>query len=308
MRDVVVDATTPPARLSESGLYADIANGVLAPGVADYEPQGVLWADAAEKRRWVYLPPGARIDTSNMDDWVYPVGTRLWKEFVVDGQRVETRLIAKVAEASWVLVAYRWNADQSDAEAVPDGEENVAGTDHDIPSSSDCQRCHGGLPDSVLGFSAVQLSHDGKGVTLGTLMREGRLTVPPATAFVVPGDDTERTALLYLHANCGQCHNGRSLFTQQTGVNYWLTVSTLGSVDRTAAYRSALRDVRRGLDGSVMLTRMRHRGNGQMPPLATKHVDEEGVAAVAAWLLSLAPSVDAGIADARVVDGAIDHD
>jgi mono/diheme cytochrome c family protein len=57
-------------------------------------------------------------------------------------------------------------------------------------------------------------------------------------------------------------------------------------------------DVRRGLDGSTILSRMRHRGNGQMPPLATKHVDEDGTAAVEAWLRTLAPSAEAGRGDA----------
>jgi mono/diheme cytochrome c family protein len=301
VRDVSVEAShdaTAPALLSETGLYGDAANGVLAPDVLAYEPQGVLWADGATKRRWVYLPPGTRIDTSDMDGWVYPVGTKLWKEFSVDGARIETRLIVKVSATSWTLVSYRWNADQSDAVAVPDGVENAAGTDHDIPSSADCQRCHGGLPDSVLGFTAVQLSHAGNGVTLSTLMSDGRLTKSPASPLVVPGDDTAATALRYLHANCGQCHNARSMVTQQTGVNLWLTVSTLGSVERTPAYRSAVNDVRHGLAGSVILARMRHRGNGQMPPLATKHVDEDGTAAVEAWLRALVPSGDAAVADA----------
>jgi mono/diheme cytochrome c family protein len=302
VRDVAAeasrDATAAPALLSETGLYRDTANGVLAPGVRAYEPQGVLWADGATKRRWVYLPPDTSIDTSDMDGWVYPVGTRLWKEFSVDGTRLETRLLVKVGEALWTLVAYSWKADQSDAVAAPDGVPNAAGTDHDIPSSTDCQRCHGGLPDSVLGFTAVQLSHAGDGVTLDTLVREGRLTKSPASPLVVPGNDATAAALRYLHANCGQCHNARSLVTQQTGVNFWLTVSTLARVERTAAYRSAVSDVRRGLDGSTILSRMRHRGNGQMPPLATKHVDEDGTAAVEAWLRTLAPSTEAGLRDA----------
>ena len=44
--------------------------------------------DRAAKRRWIQLPEGATIDTSDMDYWQFPVGTKLWKEFVRDGVRV----------------------------------------------------------------------------------------------------------------------------------------------------------------------------------------------------------------------------
>src|SRR6185295_13542467 len=123
------DATAAPELLSETGLYRDTMSGVIAGGVLPYEPAGVLWADGATKRRWVYLPPDTRIDSSDMDSWVYPVGTKLWKEFSVGGERLETRLIVKVDATSWTLVSYRWNDDQSDAVAVPDGVPDAAGTD-----------------------------------------------------------------------------------------------------------------------------------------------------------------------------------
>src|SRR5262245_7866666 len=69
-----------PQRLSETGLFADIGRETLAPGVVAYAPRFQLWSDGAEKRRWLWLPPGTRIDTSDMDSWVFPVGTKLWKE------------------------------------------------------------------------------------------------------------------------------------------------------------------------------------------------------------------------------------
>src|SRR5690606_34275934 len=84
-----------PKRLSETGLYRDIRKGELAEGVRFYVPRFELWTDGAEKRRWIALPPGTRIDTSDMEDWQFPVGTKLWKEFVRDGVRVETRLLQK---------------------------------------------------------------------------------------------------------------------------------------------------------------------------------------------------------------------
>src|SRR4051812_10459345 len=60
-----------PEHLSETGLYADIATGELALGVAPYTPRFSLWSDGSEKQRWLLLPEGAQIDTSNMDDWAF---------------------------------------------------------------------------------------------------------------------------------------------------------------------------------------------------------------------------------------------
>ena len=53
-------------------------------------PTEALWSDGAVKRRFIYLPPGTTIDTTNMDEWVFPVGTKFWKEFSVDGRKLRT--------------------------------------------------------------------------------------------------------------------------------------------------------------------------------------------------------------------------
>src|SRR5688572_7672014 len=77
-----------PARLSETGLYADIGSEALADDVVAFAPQFELWSDGAEKKRWIWLPEGALIGTEDMDAWVLPEGTKLWKEFHRDGVRV----------------------------------------------------------------------------------------------------------------------------------------------------------------------------------------------------------------------------
>src|SRR5690606_22772761 len=102
----------------------------------------------AVKKRWMYLPPDEQIDTSDMDYWTYPVGTRLWKEFRRDGVRVETRLLYKyragVGPGSWRALAFAWNAEQTDALAALGGVDNALGTDHDVPAMVECLQCHGG--------------------------------------------------------------------------------------------------------------------------------------------------------------------
>ena len=261
----------------------------LRPAAEPYAPRGELWADGADKKRWVMLPLASRIDTSDMDDWVYPPGTKVWKEFSLNGRRIETRLIEKLSSGAFRMVAYQWNADQSDADAVPLGVEDADGTDHDIPDMEACKQCHEGRADRLLGFSAVQLAQAQSGLTLSQLIADGRLSAPPATALALPGDATEQTALAYLHANCGHCHNReRKRADREISVYFWQEATALDSVQQTVSYRSLVADKKLPLWVDAVLTRMQSRGGvQQMPPLGTESVDVAGVTAVDAWMKRL---------------------
>src|SRR5690606_25435071 len=128
------------ALLSETGLYADVAQKQLAPWVQPFSPRFALWSDTADKERWVYLPECALIDSSDMDDWSFPVGTRLWKSFARDGILIETRLVQRTGTGphDWLMVAYAWRDDGSDADQVPLGLINAKGTAHDVPDEAGC--------------------------------------------------------------------------------------------------------------------------------------------------------------------------
>jgi outer membrane protein assembly factor BamB len=293
--------------LSETGLYADVAAGTIAGGVRPYRPRFELWSDGAEKSRWLYLPEGNRIDTSSPDAWQFPIGTKVWKEFVRDGTRVETRLIEKISASDWAFMAFQWRADQRDADAVPDGVPNASGTPHDIPRQADCTVCHNGAPNMLLGLGTVQLSHDFVGETVTTLSSAGLLSDPLPTP-ILPGGAEAAEALGYLHANCGFCHNPQS--PQFITVNLDLRLSSEGAerVQDTAAFRSTVgvapvaapsgettaRVVPGSPASSTVVFRMGLRGEGgQMPPLATDAADSEAIAAISAWITGLAAAADA---------------
>jgi uncharacterized membrane protein len=290
-----------PQRLSETGLFAPGQTERLADGMREFKPQFELWSDGAVKRRWLSLPAGEPIDTSNMDNWVFPTGTQLWKEFVVDGVRVETRLLRKVGAGAedWVAQAYVWAPDGSDAVATPSGKNDVLGTAHDVPAAGECMACHGGRKSFVLGFSALQLAYDAPPdqLDLDALIAERRITRAPAVSPSVPGDSTARAALGYLHANCGHCHNqdrpaasASRCYDPDNELDFWLKTSELTTVARTAAYRSG-----RGVafepgqpQSSRMIELMSERGFlKQMPPLGTEHVDARGLAVVKRWIAEL---------------------
>src|SRR5687767_4861973 len=74
------DETAPP-RLIDTGLYAEGQPGAIDLRKRPFSPQYPLWSDGAAKARWVYLPPGARIDARDTAEWQFPAGTRFWKEF-----------------------------------------------------------------------------------------------------------------------------------------------------------------------------------------------------------------------------------
>lgn len=196
-----------------TGLYADFAARTVASDVKEYTPALEFWSDGAVKKRWVRLPAGAKIDATNFDEWIYPDGTQLWKEFKVDGKLAETRLFEKGA-LGWSHTVYRWNAAETDAVRKETGEllpPNGARTrTYEIPNTTQCSVCHSGRVEPVLGFDAIGLGLPGaQGITLASLAADGRFTgAIPATTLALPDDGKgSRDAFGFLHMNCGTCHN-----------------------------------------------------------------------------------------------------
>jgi hypothetical protein len=308
-------------RLSETGLYADFAARMLAADVEAYEPELVLWADDAAKERWLRLPPGTIIDTADMDRWVFPIGTRVWKQFSLDGVALETRLIERYGEGreDYWMGAFVWDDGHADATFVEEGAPDLLGTPHDAPEEDQCWSCHNGENGRLLGVSALQLSHAAdapmSGLSLERLARAGRLSAPPApgTRFVPPGDELTAAALGYLHANCGHCHNSRGTAWPDTQMVLRLSADELGSgesasPERTELYQSVVgqavqyfrdedfpvRAVPGAPEQSALLGRMSVRGpRAQMPPLGSEALDPVGLDLVTRWIAALPPSPDA---------------
>lgn len=285
-------------------LYVDEACDILAPGILVYTPRFRLWSDGSAKERYTWLPEGSRIDTRDPDNWVYPVGTRIWKNFVVDGIRVETRLLEKriagTGAAAWSLRTFGWNAEQTQATELTGGAENVLGTEHDIPGIAACVLCHAdrGPTDVILGFTAVQLNHGGSETSLGDLNEAGWLEpMVDLREADVPGEPDAQEALGYLHANCGHCHGG---IAPQVGLRLWVDVAD-ETLEQTSAWRTAVgvgsawrldgateRIARGNAAGSTVVRRMQSRDEAaQMPPLATERVHSEGIEVLSRWIDSL---------------------
>ena len=302
------DANIYPASLRDTGLYSDFDGRVVASDVFEYEVNYPLWSDGALKRRWVHLPAGTQIDTTDMDFWVYPEGTKLWKEFRDDTLLLETRLLWKKGPSvdDWVYVSYGWNMDQTDAIEMPDGATDVLGTNFDIPDQRNCSKCHQRTPDFVLGFAAIQLAHAQAGANLASLVTDSLLTSNPegvAPYFTVPGDTEEEAVLGYFHGNCGGCHNPHSDVMDTTALNMRLEVATLGTVAETTSYSTivgvppmlalsgATSLVEQGdPNASAVFLRMNMRATPlQMPPRGTELLDDDFMTILSDWITGLTP-------------------
>ncbi|HEX8164668.1 MAG TPA: hypothetical protein VF601_02650 [Beijerinckiaceae bacterium] len=309
-------AAKPPETLQETGLYADFATLEVDPGHLAFSPQYPLWSDGALKRRWISLPPGTAIDGSDPEAWVFPVGTRLWKEFSFNGQRVETRYLERQADG-WRYAAYAWSPDGREARLAPERGKRGAyplgkGKSHTIPGVTDCKACHQGGRSEVLGFSALQLSPDRDpgaphaearpepGVDLDYLVEKGLLVglpKPETPPRIAARSATERSALGYLHGNCGHCHNEQGplqnvgLFLRHAlGTEARLAVaSTVGRAVRKPAPGQSPDAVLRVDPGHPERSALMQRAGSryaalQMPPLGTELVDEEALGVLRRWI------------------------
>jgi hypothetical protein len=296
--------TGAPALLGCTGLYASWPARMIAPNVIAYDPGLHLWSDGAEKMRYISLPPGAKIDTSAMDEWTFPVGTKLWKEFAIGGRKLETRFLWKRSATEWVRTTYQWSPDEKDAVELTTG--STLGNAYEIPSVDKCTTCHMGRADFVLGFEAVSLSSPGaSGLTMSDLVKRGLVTNAPGAPITIPGNATEKAALGWLHANCGTaCHNpSPNSFAGSTGMWLRLEVGQLASVTSTDTYRTAVNVPSAfqpsGQSGFMRIkphdpahscitfrdsTRDQNGEGNQMPPIDTHAVDTNGVALVTNWI------------------------
>ncbi|MCL4818161.1 MAG: hypothetical protein KJ067_03435 [Vicinamibacteria bacterium] len=312
-----------PVTLAATGLTGDDG-----PGLSRYAPVYPLWTDGAAKRRWVSLPAGATIDASRPGAWVFPAGTRFWKEFAFGGRKVETRYMEKRADGTWLYAAYVWNEAQTEATLAParglrDHADAGEGVRHDIPGVADCAVCHEAAGrDAVLGFGAVQLAPERDPLAphaepfepgmldLAGLVAAGRLSPAPAdggaSARITARSPRERAALGYLHANCGTCHHPDD---EAASAGLWLRVAPGEAAGSHAALRTApgrpagspvegvpggagLRIAAGDPGHSALVQRMESRHPlRQMPPLGSERVDREAVALIRAWIAEDLPAV-----------------
>ena len=150
-----------PDLLSQSGCVdaADITQPYA--GLVPYDLNAPFWSDGAAKDRHVGLPNGTTISVDANDDWAFPPGTVIVKNFRLNGRLIETRHLMRHPDGIWAGYTYEWNAAQTEATRVRDGKTvDIDGQDWIYPDESECLQCHTTVAGVALGPETAQLNRD----------------------------------------------------------------------------------------------------------------------------------------------------
>ncbi len=316
------DGVIPPL-LSQTGVFADLATLQPAPGLMPYELILAFWSDGAQKARFVAIPAG-KVKVSAEGEWTFPPGTVFTKTFElpVDAahpartRRLETRLLVIGRDGNPYGVDYKWRADLSDADLLPDSaSEKIAirdagGRQHMqtwyYPSRKDCLTCHNSHTPGELGLKTRQMNrplHYPDGTTENQLVRWNRLglfepamsaqDIATAQALARP-DDTSRSiqdrARSYLDANCGHCHRPGGTVAN-FDARYTTPLAEQKIIDGPVLIDEGI-DHARVISPhdpwrSIMFKRVDTNGDIRMPPIARNTIDEQGVQLLRAWIQSM---------------------
>jgi putative heme-binding domain-containing protein len=179
-----------PRRLSESGLFASVAEHRPAAGVLPFSINAPQWCDRATGERFIAVPGTDPIRvhraarpvlgsmfTRKVD---YPAGTVLMKTLSLEmtpgrpetKQRIETQLL-HFDGRDWRGYSYRWNDAETDADLVDaEGQtRQLTISDPETPggrrqqtwtyaSRTDCLRCHTPWAEFALAFNTPQINRD----------------------------------------------------------------------------------------------------------------------------------------------------
>jgi len=321
---VVMDlAAVPYASLSDYNFFeGEIKNLEPVYGVLPYDLNSSLFTDYAKKKRFVWMPEGAKAtyaeDGKVLD---FPVGTVLIKTFYYDAieeggetDLVETRLMIK-KETGWIFADYVWNEDKTAAvlstqhsghrlvKWVQDGE--VRQTYYKIPATIQCTLCHTvNGQATAIGPKPQNLNKnytyaDGVKNQLAKWVELGYLdTAPQNIVSTVDWTDTSKPLELrmrsYLDINCAHCHtNGTycgytpmnlAFNKTTTPQNFGICREPIDFVTGDQQYIVKGGDV----EGSLMHFRMTTNIQSEMMPLIGRTViDDQAAQMIEQWINSL---------------------
>jgi uncharacterized repeat protein (TIGR03806 family) len=300
---------TVPSDLADTGCTdpADVTQP--AAGLIPYTMNAPFWSDGAVKTRYLALPDAAEIDIGVGGHFDFPPGSVLIKQFELNGQLIETRLLMRHPDGLWTGYTYEWNDQQTAATRVVGGKTKIIdGQVWIYPSEGECMQCHTTAAAFSLGPEVAQLNGDlayaSTGRTanqLATLEYIGMLSAPlidvPANlpALANPagtGASLDARARAYLHTNCAQCHRPGGPMPSSLDFRYDVALGATNACDiAPQSGRFGIPDGRIITPGdasrSVILERMSRRNANGMPPLGSTVVDAAGVALLSDWIDSL---------------------
>jgi uncharacterized repeat protein (TIGR03806 family) len=299
-----------PAQLSATGCVNATTPNQPAAGLIPYAPNAPFFSDNAVKSRWLGLPDGQRITIDGTtNDFDFPNGSVLVKNFSLGTQLIETRLFMRHSDGNWAGYTYEWNAGGADATRVVGGKTvQVAGQTWEFPSEAQCLQCHSSAAGRTLGLEIGQLNGDFGYVSTGRTANQlttlnaidtltPALTQAPAQLPVIPNPfgtaPIGERARAYLHTNCANCHRPSGPAPSDLDFRYTTALSATNACDITPTLSNlGITDARIIAPGSaarsVAVARVNRLGADAMPPLSKHVIDTAGVQLLTDWVNGLA--------------------
>jgi hypothetical protein len=300
-----------PTSLRATGFFPMPENlDVLATNVRAFAPSIQLWSDGLHKKRQVVLPRDQKIDISNREKWVFPIGTIFVKTFLSDGpagpKPIETRIIRRTDNPDvfeqYTFDVYRWNATGTDATLLNIDERTPApvmiggrALTHQIPSREDCRKCHSANDTNIIGFDEIRLNSPllpGGPTQLEAFASAGFFAqgLPSPAAQIADANPLTQRVKSYIYGNCYHCHNGSDSqvfdMNPEGFVEAVVRQPTMGS-----GTAPGIRVVPRNPEMSVLYRQMTRTnlmmGYNPMPPVGVQVADMEAVQLVRQWIMSL---------------------
>lgn len=322
--DTNSSSITYPDKLSATGIFANLATLQPNTGIYPYDVNVSFWSDGASKKRWFSIPTDKTMRFSAAGNWIFPTGGVWIKHFELEtisgdpssSRRIETRVLVNGSKGLYGLT-YKWDATGEDATLVPaEGEDQVyeiqepTGTRTQtwrFPSRSQCLSCHTAPAGYVLGFNTAQMNRamtygDVETNQISALAHAGFFENPPTSTAgfrTMARADDESVSLTYrvksyLAANCVYCHQpeGSAHTAWDARLSTALPFANIinGTLANTLGDTNNQVVVPNDPAHSTLLTRISIRGRGQMPPLASKVVDEEAVKLLTDWITKELPN------------------
>ena len=298
---------TIPSQLSQTGCVNSATPSQPATGLIPYAPNAPFFSDSATKARWLALPDGQRITINGSNDFDFPNGSVLVKNFTLGTQLVETRLFMRHNDGVWAGYTYEWNAQGTDATRVVGGKTvTVGGQTWEFPSEAQCLQCHSVAAGRTLGLEIGQLNSDfgyptGRTANQLTTLNAidtltPALTQAPAQLPVIPDPfgsaPVGERARAYLHSNCAYCHQPGGPATTDIDFRYTTALSATHTCDITPDRGDlGITDPRRIAPGSaarsVVVARVNRTDADAMPPLMRHTIDTAGVQLLTDWVNGL---------------------
>jgi uncharacterized repeat protein (TIGR03806 family) len=298
-----------PTLLSNTGCTdpANITNPYE--GLLPYDNNASFWSDGAQKKRYIGLPNGTTITRNAGDDWEFPNGTLIVKNFRINGNLVETRHLMRHPDGVWAGYTYEWNAQQTEANRVKGGKTVFTnGQLWTYPSESQCMECHTSSANFALGAETPQLnksftypSTSRTANQLETIDHVMMFTSPlPGPASSLPmladpsdsGASTSERARAYLHTNCAQCHNPAGPTPSTMDLRYTTVLTNTNACDAVPLEGDlGIANARLIAPGdaarSLIIARANRRDSQAMPPLGSNLVDTSGINLLTTWINEL---------------------